>query len=270
MHSKVMLVSKAGGSRRIIQHGSSNITGSAGARQWNDWYTKTGHKGRWRGWKKMFRQAAKDRNFGGMKFKNRKIVSWFAPRRSDLVQKLLKRVKCKGARRAGIRGRTAIRIASSVFQNERGIRIAKKLRRLSNRGCNIKVVFTMMTNKIRNIMRGNVRTRQLVRDFNNDGSFDRYLHMKAMTISGHFKNNRNARIVFNGSANWSRMGKISDEQGMIIKGKGKLEKKYARRINKLFGSRTIPLRNMRAPEDYRARGLKNPYAELELELAGQG
>jgi phosphatidylserine/phosphatidylglycerophosphate/cardiolipin synthase-like enzyme len=271
MHSKFMLVSKAGGSRKIVQHGSSNLTGSAGSKQWNDWYTQTGKRGLFRGWKKVFRQSAKDRPFGQYAFRHRKTWSWFAPRRADPVMMLLRKVTCKGARGAGVNGRTAIRIGSSVFQNERGIRIAKKLRRLSNQGCNIKVVFTMMTNKIRRIMRGDVRTRQLVQDFNGDGSFDRYLHMKSMTISGRFRKNRGARVVFNGSANWSRMGMRSDEQGMVIKGKGWLEKKYARRINRLFGStKTIPLRSMRTPEEYRARGMENPYAELELELAGQG
>ncbi len=267
MHSKLMIVSKSGASTRIVQHGSSNITGSAGGRQWNDWYTRTGNRAMYRGWKKMFRQATQDRPFSGFKFKTGKHVSWFAPRKGDLVRKLLNRVTCKGARGAGINQRTAIRVASAVFQNERGIKIARKLKDLHQRGCNIRVVFTMMTNKIRRAIRG-VPVKQLAYDYNGDGSFDRYLHMKVMTISGHYKNDRGARVVFNGSANWSRMGMVSDEQGMIIRGKGRLEKKYGKRISALY--RNAPRGIRPGPDYYRARGMQNPYAGLELELAGQG
>ncbi len=267
MHAKMMLVTKAGGRSRIIQQGSANFTGSAANNQWNDWYTTTGNKARFRGWMKVFREASQDRRADQRQFTTGKIWSWFSPRKGDPVMKLLNKVRCKGARGAGINNRTSIRIASAVFQNERGIEIGRKLKRLYDAGCNIRVVFTMMTNKIRAAIRG-VPVKQLAYDDNGDGSFDSYLHMKAMAISGHWDGNRGAHVVFNGSANWSRMGMVSDEHGMVITGKERLEKRYGRRISGLY--RDAPRTIRPSAEDYRARGLKSPYDGLELELSGQG
>lgn len=267
MHSKMMLVTKAGRSTRIIQQGSANFTGSAASNQWNDWYTTAGSKKRFRGWMKVFRQASKDRSVAQYQLGTGKIWNWFAPRRSDPVMQLLNKVRCKGARGAGINNRTSIRVASAVFQNARGLRIARKLKSLHGSGCNIRVVFTMMTNKIRSAIRG-VPVKQLAYDVNGDGGFDRYLHMKAMAISGRWGGNRGAHVVFNGSANWSRMGMRSDEHGMVIKGKTRLEKRYGKRISALY--RAAPRTIRPSADEYRARGMKNPYAELELELPGQG
>ena len=64
----------------------------------------------------------------------------------------------------------------------------------------------------------------LVRDRDGDGAFDIYLHMKAMAISGHYGGRRGARIVYQGSENWSGLASLSDEQGLIIKkGRGRAE-----------------------------------------------
>jgi phosphatidylserine/phosphatidylglycerophosphate/cardiolipin synthase-like enzyme len=266
MHSKFMLISRSGQSHHVVQQGSANFTTTAGGNQWNDWYALPNNKPVYETYQKVFLQALKDRPAGSVSRMWRNVNSWFAPRSGDMVMSLLKGVRCKGARGAGINGKTAIRVASSVFQNERGLRIARKLKSLQRGGCNIRVVFTMMTNKIRGAIRG-VPTRQLVYDWNGDGAFDRYLHMKAMTISGNFRGDRNHRLVFNGSANWSTMGQVSDEQGMVIHSRGQ-EKRYGRWINGLYNSAPRGLRP--TPEQYVARGLKNPYADLELELAHQG
>lgn len=264
MHSKFIVLSQSGKSEKIVMQGSANLTSAAAINQWNDWYTTVGDDKTWAGYMKVFKQASKDRPVRAYQFRSGNILNWFAPRggKPDLVMKLLKKVRCDGARDAGINGHTAIRVASSVFQNDRGLRIARRLRTLQGNGCNIRVVFTLMTNKIRNAIRG-VPTRQLAYDHDGDGAFDDYLHMKSMSISGHVGRKRDARIVFNGSANWSTIGVISDEQGMIIKSDGK-ERRYGRWISSLYNQAPRGIRP--APSYYRARGLQNPYAELELEL----
>ncbi|QYJ02486.1 hypothetical protein KUV85_09045 [Nocardioides panacisoli] len=267
MHSKFMMVSKAGKRSKIVSQGSANFTHAAATRQWNDWYTVY-EKGRvWRAYKQVFKQSLKDKRFGAVQAWQDQHNAWFAPfgNQGDKVMQLLNKVQCGGAVRSGVDGRTALRIASSVFQNKRGLRIARKIKQLHNQGCNIRVVFTMMTNKIRNALSG-VPTRHLVYDWDSDGSFDRYLHMKVMTISGNWNGDRDHRLVFNGSANWSKIGAISDEQGMVVHLKWP-EKQYAKHINYLFN--TAPLIARGTPDDYKSRGT-NPYAGLELELAGQG
>ncbi len=267
MHSKFMVLTQSGKSSKIVMQGSANLTTAAAVNQWNDWYTTVGDAVTFDAYMKVFKQASKDRPVAAYQKRSGNILNWFAPRggKKDLVMKLLNKITCSGARDAGINGRTAIRIASAVFQNDRGLRIARKLRSLDGQGCNIRVVFTLMTNKIRNAIRG-VPTRQLAYDRDGDGSFDDYLHMKSMAISGHFGRKRDARVVFNGSANWSVIGQISDEQGMVIKSDGK-ERRYGKWISGLYAQAPRGIRP--APSYFRARGLENPYADLELELGAE-
>ena len=72
-----------------------------------------------------------------------------------------------------------------------------------------------------------------MQDRDGDGAYDVYLHMKAMAISGHYDGKRDARVVYQGSENWSGLAKLSDEQGLIIERDG-VERAYGARINKLF------------------------------------
>lgn len=269
MHSKFMMVSKSGARSKIVSQGSANFTTAAATRQWNDWYTVFGQMKIWKTYKKVFKEAKKDKRFPTVQTwqGSDKTTAWFAPwyNGNDKVMKILKKVKCWGARGAGVNGKTAIRVASSVFQNKRGQRIASKLKELHNKGCNIRVVFTMMPNKIRDILAG-VPTQHLAYDWDGDGGFDRYLHMKVMTVSGHWAGDRGHRLVFNGSANWSRIGAISDEQGMVVH-KYWQEKFYARQINELFNVARNTVTASRA--GYQGHNWSD-YEDLELELAHQG
>ena len=53
--------------------------------------------------------------------------------------------------------------------------------------------------------------KHLVQDFNGDGEFDNYFHLKAMTIVGNVGGDRSNNVVLNGSANWSGLARASDE-----------------------------------------------------------
>ncbi|UUZ58136.1 hypothetical protein [Nocardioides sp. B-3] len=57
--------------------------------------------------------------------------------------------------------------------------------------------------------------------------------MKALTISGNFDGKRSSHIVYRGSANWSGMSTLSDEQGFIVRSQS-LEEDYSGFINYLF------------------------------------
>lgn len=161
MHSKFVMISRAGSSTNIVQQGSANFTSTAATNQWTDWYSVPNNAEIYNAYKKVFSEALLDRPAPSYDMTWEHILSWFSPRGSseDPVMKLLNDVKCSGATDAGVNGRTAIRVASAVFQNDRGLQIANKLKSLHNSGCNVKVVFTMMTNKIRDAIRG-VPTRQ--------------------------------------------------------------------------------------------------------------
>ena len=234
MHTKMYVFSKTGAQPRVVMSSSANLTGSAAKNQYNDMYTITGRKRPYKRSIKVFNQAAQDRPAPAMVYTSGAIRGWFQPRgnRVDLPLRMLNQVRCHGARGAGINGRTSVRIAQDVILGDRGIRIARKIRSLHRHGCNVRLVYSQLGGKIWKILR-NVPRNHLVRDRDGDGAYDVYLHMKAMAISGRYGNSRGARIVYQGSENWSGLARISDEQGLIIKRAG-AERKYGRQINKLF------------------------------------
>ena len=62
---------------------------------------------------------------------------------------MLNDVKCKGAKGAGIKGRTSIRIAQDVFNGGRGAKIARRIKELHRQGCNIRIVYSQMAGQSR-------------------------------------------------------------------------------------------------------------------------
>ena len=234
MHSKMYLFSKVGQARQVVMSSSANMTGSAASAQWNDMFTITDRKKPYKVSLKVFNEAAWDRPAPYHTYRDRKIQGWFHPNkgRPDIPYQMLNRVKCRGAKGAGINGRTSIRIAQDVFNGARGAKLARKVKELHRSGCNVRVVYSQMAGQSREILAG-VPKNHLVSDRDGDGAYDIYLHMKAMAISGHYGNDRGARIVHNGSANWSGLGLIADEQGLVIRRDG-VEKQYGRQITRLF------------------------------------
>jgi phosphatidylserine/phosphatidylglycerophosphate/cardiolipin synthase-like enzyme len=258
MHTKMYLFSKTGAQSKVVMSSSANLTGAAATNQYNDMYTIRGAKKAYRGAIKVFNQAARDRPAAPLVYDAGPIRGWFQPRpgRRDIVMQMLQRVHCKGARGAGIKGRTSIRIAQDVILGDRGIKIARKLRELNQRGCNIRLVYSQLGGNVWRLLRW-IPSNHLVQDRDGDGAYDVYLHMKAMAISGHYGGRRDARVVYQGSENWSGLARVSDEQGLVIKREG-VERAYGARINKLFGihlpsARLLP----------RAQQAANPYVNME-------
>ncbi len=258
MHAKTYLFSKTGAQPKVVMSSSANLTGSAATNQYNDMYTIRGAKKAYRVAIRVFNQAGRDRPAKPVVYRAGAIRGWFQPRagRDDLVMQMLNKVRCHGARGAGIKGRTSIRIAQDVILGKRGIKIARKLRELNQKNCNIKLVYSQLGGTVYRLLRWIPRN-HLVQDRDGDGAYDVYLHMKAMAISGHYDGKRNARVVYQGSENWSGLAKLSDEQGLII-ARDKVERAYGARINKLFrihlpSARLLP-RAQRAP---------NPYVNME-------
>ena len=154
--------------------------------------------------------------------------------------KELKRITCVGARGGtGVAGRTRIRIAQDAILDDRGIEIGKILRTKWENGCNIRIVYALMGGQVKSILqntsRGPVPKRQIVQDLDDDGVYDRYLHSKSMAVSGWYREDRSARVAWQGSENWSGLAKISDEQGFQIR-RGGAEGVYARWVDYLFNN----------------------------------
>ena len=105
--------------------------------------------------------------------------------KKDPLMEVLNDIVCKGATDGtGTKGHTRIRIAQTSMWGDRGIMIARRLRVMWQRGCDIKIVYAVLGNNVlwvlRHTTRGKVPIRQIAQDFNRDGVYDRYLHMKNM------------------------------------------------------------------------------------------
>jgi phosphatidylserine/phosphatidylglycerophosphate/cardiolipin synthase-like enzyme len=252
-HTKFFLFSRAHKARYISMYGSANATTFAATRQWNDMYTIVGRRDVYRDFAGVFREAARDRlavpPYRQFSYNEGRTTIGFLPwggaRKGDPVLRELNRIRCKGATGGtGVNGRTRIRIAQTAILDARGIKIAKRLKRMWDRGCDIKIVYALLGNRARAELnarggRGPVPFRQIVQDFNADGIYDRYLHLKAMTVSGIYNGDTSREVTFNGSHNWTGMSMASDEVTGRIFGAG-VRKLYSAEIDRIWNNPPPP------------------------------
>lgn len=227
-HAKFFLFSRAGKARYVSMQGSANLTLASTNNQWNDIYTTSRNKAVYDYYVARFAEAAKDRPlkrpFSSRSFDRGRMRLMMFPlagknkhgrKPADPVMQLLNKVKCKGATNTS-NHRTNIRIAPDVIRKDRGMRLARKVRALWNHGCNIKIGYTVVGIDIGRMLRagggrGPVPMKHLVQDFNGDGEFDNYFHLKAMSIVGNVGGKRGNYALLNGSSNWSGLAGASDE-----------------------------------------------------------
>lgn len=233
-HAKFYLFSQSGKAKRVVMQGSANFTVASTNNQWNDIYTTIGDQNAWSFYDQVFREAAKDQQVKGpmltSKTANRELIQFpLGKNVVDPVMQLLNKVKCRGATNTASH-RTRLRIAPDVIRNDRGMRLAKKIRQLWNQGCDIKIGYTVVGIDIGRYLRssggrGPVPMKHLVQDFNGDGEFDNYFHLKAMSIIGNVGGKRGNYVVLNGSSNWSGLASVSDEN-IGVYWNQKLTKRY--------------------------------------------
>ncbi|WP_181411001.1 phospholipase D-like domain-containing protein [Nocardioides humi] len=279
MHSKLMLVSRSGATNWIVMQGSGNFTGAAAYNQFNDWTTVTEDQAVYEGWMQMWKQSTKDKNFPPLRFTVGNITSIFAPHRDkvDPALKVLNEVKCSGATNTA-NGRTKVRIANAVWGDERGARIARKVRELHNQGCDVRLVFMMMSGKIRSILAGLPAKQMVYITGATANKFkDRYVHLKGLAVQGNVDGRSDGNVVLSSSENWTQLGWHSDEQNIIFYDDAAMAAKYADWVDVIYrqAPRTLanyvnsadpdpkvrikPGSEYLSPKDY-------PFHELEAEL----
>jgi len=224
-HSKYFLFTNVGAAhvRTITMQSSMNLTRMGYEGQWNHATTT------WRGkvhsaFRRIFAESRRDRPSSKQyrRFISGKVHSIFFPRpgttaRYDPIMRALKGVHCKNTLAGGDRRhRTQIRVIQYAMYNDRGVWIAKRLKRLWNAGCNIKVIYAVTSRPVLRILRsragrGPIPVRQSVIR-NAYGQIIKYNHSKWMTITGHWKGSRRAFVVMPGSSNWGNLAFSSDEQ----------------------------------------------------------
>jgi len=218
-HAKYFIFSQVGKVKHVVMQGSANLTLASTNNQWNDTVTHTRDIHVWRFARHAFRQAARDKPvkhpFAAHAFGGFRLYMLPRGRSRDPVMHLLNRVRCHNATNTP-HHRTRLRIAPDVIRRARGVALARKIRELWNRGCSIHIGYTVVGIDVGHLLRrqdgrGPIPMKHLVQDFDGDGEFDNYFHLKAMSIVGHVGRDPSAYVVLNGSANWSRLAAVSDE-----------------------------------------------------------
>lgn len=245
-HAKFFLFSRVNTAPHVSMFGSTNLATPAGYRQWNDLVT-TDQASLYDYWVQKFDEFAADEALPSPY-----EVRSFPPYRSTLfpaaprnpVVDELQRVRCTGT--TGGTGnaahRTVIRIAIAGWFDAYGSDIAKRLRQMWDRGCDLKIVTTLAGRGVNRIMRasggrGPVPMREVTLDTNHDAIPEKYLHLKSLSISGVYAGDTSASVIFTGSPNWSERAQRSDELWVRILDRPGMVRQYRDHVNMLYAKR---------------------------------
>jgi phosphatidylserine/phosphatidylglycerophosphate/cardiolipin synthase-like enzyme len=229
--------------RWVSMFGSYNATELGATIQWNDLYTVKEQEERYKNFLGVFNQMVADEpvkeayvgyddGVTGTAFYPYVGSQVVAP---DPIMDVLDIISCTGAATAS--GRTRIRIAQTSMYGDRGLALARKLAQMRKQGCNIRLVYAMFGGEVLRILRdARVPLTHLAYDADEDGLYDRYVHMKTMAVSGNIAGDPAAKITWNGSANWTSVALASDEVVGIVRKKW-VTTRYMRWIDHMFTHR---------------------------------
>jgi hypothetical protein len=223
-HSKFFLFNNVGSghNENIVMQTSANLTSMAYQGQWNQsqvvWSEPV-----YRHFSEIFTQMGWGRpaSVPYRAWSSPTINDYFFPKpgttgSTDPVMAALNKVNCTGATAGGTGSRTKIRIIQYAIYDNRGVWLAKRLRYLWNRGCDVAIIYSISTRPVIAILRshsgrGPIPMKQSVIT-NSKGEIVKYNHSKWMTISGNWNGHTNSYMAFSGSANWSNAAFANDEQ----------------------------------------------------------
>lgn len=245
LHAKFVLISRVHKAKNISMVGSFNLTKPAGFRQWNDLVT-TRDEAFYDSLVETFAEYAADRRllrpFKVTDLGKQKITLWPSIGRNTIRDELEK-VRCQIPPSEVVNGqrRTKVRIAIAGWFDSFGTDIAKQVRALWGRGCDVKIITTLAGRGVNQTLRsrrgrGPVPIRQVAIDRNHDLVPERYLHMKAIAITGYFDNDPRADVLITGSPNWSARAQRSDEIVFRFLDVPKLARQYSGHVDRLFSS----------------------------------
>jgi phosphatidylserine/phosphatidylglycerophosphate/cardiolipin synthase-like enzyme len=244
-HVKFYTFDKVQKTDDVVIYGSANATELAATIQWNDVFTLTKSHREYNDFIRVFNQMKRDKAVkqGFLSYQYGRTGLDFYPytgdnTKRDPVLRVLNRVRCTGATGTGIHGHTKIRIAQTATYGDRGLALAHRLATMKKRGCNIRLVYAMFGRQVLKVLRneagpGGVPMTHLAYDSDCNGVYDRYVHMKSMTIQGVLGDDHHATYTWNGSANWTPVSLASDEVLGVLHRDG-VTRTYANWIDYLF------------------------------------
>lgn len=286
-HSKLAIFSQVYQTPYVVQYGSGNLTDAAASIQWNDWYTINRSKEHWNFANNRFAEMAADRSVSNpyRQLRARGIQVGYFPWSGTLAWgdpflRALGPVKCKGAA-SGFgtsSGRTIIRVSQTAIYDSRGKAVASRLKDLWNAGCDVKVLYTMMGDNVKGILRsgsgrGPIPIHQLATDVDGDWLYDRYLHQKVLTINGNYNTDTSTTLAYNGSVNMQNYSSGNDEIWARLSASS-VVLFYQRWINTWFyrnaravsgdSGSTAETREDNVPEELARKSGIDPYAKVQL------
>jgi len=215
-HAKYFMFDNVGSghTRNVVVQSSMNLTTMGYKGQWNQAFG-TRSAAIYDAFMTIYRQTRVGRVSGSSyrNFTAGTIISRFFPlpggnARNDPVMRMLNRTSCAG--------HTKIRIIQYAIYGSRGTYLAKKLRSMWSRGCDIRIIYAVSSRPVISILRnasgrGRIPMKQSVIT-NRRREIVKYNHSKWMTIMG-----PQGSYTQSGSANWSDFAFTGDEQMQEIK-----------------------------------------------------
>ena len=243
MHAKYIIFSRIHKAKNISMFGSFNLTTPAGNRQWNDMVT-TRNFGLYNALEQTFNEYANDvivpAPYKVTDLGKYQVTLFPAFNRNPILEEL-KKVACVGTTdgAGNKKRRTIVRIAIAGWFDAYGNDIARQVRNLWERGCDVRIITTLAGRGVNRALkapggRGPVPIKEVTYDPNQDGIPERYLHMKNIAISGIFDGDKSANVLITGSPNWSTRGQKSDEILFRIKKANKMVRQYIANTNRLY------------------------------------
>ncbi len=217
-HSKFFLFDNVGSGhhRSVVMQTSMNLTNFAYKGQWNQaqvlWSSSS-----WAHFMGIFRQMRIGHAVSGAyrHYTAGGVEDLFFPKPgtsagNDPVMQTLNKVRCRGATGGGNGSRTRVRVIQYAIYDTRGLWLAKKLRSLRNAGCDVAIIYSLVTRPVLSILRGIPMRQSVIK--NRRGEIVKYNHSKWMTITGNWGSDTSSYLTFSGSANWSNAAFSNDEQ----------------------------------------------------------
>lgn len=269
-HAKYYLFSAVGKTKHVLIQGSANLTSASANNQWNDIFTYVDRKPVYDFARYIHMQMWQDKNVwpAWRTYSSPSFDLHFSPRIADVTKNekyapsdpllsTLNKVTCVNN---GVR--TVIRAAPDVMRGGWSDAVARRLKYLWDRRCDVKIGYTIIGVNSKKILsartgRGPVPLRQLVSDVNGDKVFELYLHLKAWTINGWIGGER-AYWTMNGSSNISALSHASDENIGVFR-HSSVALAYQRHIEYWFNNppRSRPVVPSLVPANL------DPYANME-------
>ena len=228
MHAKFYLFSQSGASANVSMISSANLyTGNSGT-SWNNMHTLVGDTTIYAALNRYFVDMLKDRdqpNYYRTVTSGVNTLFFYPQQAAPYSNKIvplaaLRAVRCRGAGKGygDAEGRTIVRVEQWGWSVKR-LDIAQQLVKLQGQGCNVQVIlnnFKTGTSIRRALLKstryGKVKVYNAGIDTNHNGKHDKYMHHKAIMISGVWRGDTTAKVVYTGSANFTGLATLTNNE----------------------------------------------------------